>query len=1828
MVSPKVLLSTIETALLGASPPTPQQRIELMHAIRSSLPSLRNLLSYPTPKPSDRSQVQSKEVRLPDSPPISLDDQDVQIALKLSDDLNLNEVDCVGLLISANQEWGLAGREWLEILRLAAGLWYTERRDLITALYTLLRAVVLDQGLEADLVADIQNQLEDLFSSGLRQRLIMLIKELNREEPAGLGGPHAERYVLDSRGALVERRAVVSRERLSLSHCLVLSALTLRMMLNAYIVVLSVGSKDTKDVFALLKDCAAEVNDSGDILKLQVVAAGNDQNVEGFVNVVRFSWTVHLMLTQEAQTVRETVSGASSSDLANIHSYLEVASSENIFQFLLDKVLRTAAYQNDDEDMIYMYNAYLHKLMTCFLAHPLARDKDLETKLALMRFSQPSCDKFKQAYGLGGTLSIAFPYFLGKIITKKRVKEMKEKAMCTLSLYHTNGSHDSDMNLQQMTQVKSQPFVSLLELVSEIYQASSEEGASKVFELLQGKTFRSVGWNTLFECLSIYEQKFKQALQSTGTVLPEFQEGDAKALVAYLNVLQKVMENGKPTERNKWFPDIQPLFKLLSFENVPPYLKGALRNAIATVVQVSPVLKDTIWSYLEQYDLPVVVAPPIGTNSQQIATPKTGRKRSFQNCGKRRLEREETKNGRSFNSSETEVLIQIILLCSIGTQEWETGAFGKYHDTSEDFGRKREDPLYRERKEEKVETIDELGERNKTGERLKGVYDMRFELNEVEARSETYPSTISFLNLLNALIAEERDVSDRGRRILTIYDIKDEDIDGAFDHSQPSNTAHAVPLEMQLPILELLKDFMSGKTVFRNIMGILLPGVNALIQDRTSQIYGHLLEKAIRLSLEIIILVLEKDLLVADFWRPLYQLLLKSNAANSLIEDYAACLELRSEECQVIENTKDDIGILILQLLIDNVNRPAPNVAHLLLKFGLDTPVERTVLQPKYHYSCLKVILDILEKLSKPDVNALLHEFSFQLLYELCLDPLTCGPTMDLLSVRKYQFFLMHLDTIGVAPLPKRNNNQVLRISSLHQKIKLMNGGRGGAERAWLLKLLALELHAGSMDAPVHREACLNILSELFVNNVSEIPTESDTSYTFQAGHTVNRPVSKSKVEEILANPATSQNGGVYYNSERGDRLIDLASFRDKLWQMCNFRNPQLSSISSEGELVELRELIQQLLRWGWKYNKNLEEQAAQLHMLTGWSQMVEVSISRRMPILENHSQILFELLDASLSASASPDCSLRMAIILTQVALTCMAKLRDERFFCPGGVNSDNVTCLDIISTKQLSNGACNSILFKLIMAILRHDSSEMLRRRYFQYCRSILDPDVPATVLQYLLHEEQDDEDDQDLLKIDKEQAELAHTNFSILRKEAQAILDVVVCVSDQTMGLDWDWEPKSGLNQATILFQRQTRLPPLYNCPIVVHVGSLWPNCFRLRDFWSPSKLCRLACSVTKDAIKGSEGDGWHSLDSAQQLYTLEAELALLLRISHCYGKLGAQVLFSMGALEHLASCRMLGLQIKGSFRRADVKVGRNATAEIDRQQMINPPILRLVSCLTSLVETSDFLEVRNKIVREVIDFVKGHQSLFDQILRVDVSGADESTLEQINLVVAILSKVWPYEENDDYGFVQGLFIMMRALFPLDREMFNLTQSLDKQKKSELTLFQLCFSLSCYLYFLVTKRSLRFQVRDDPDDYKASGGHPPTLTLLVSLLGGVAVALENAAEEKSLLLNKIQDINELSRQEVDEIIAMCMRQDCVSPSDNIRKSHMVPESSAANKYAIRGVNTDSVEDIPSLCGKLFSTLERLELLGEDKTGHKLKVFHRLVSTLKEMAIRELTP
>lgn len=75
------------------------------------------------------------------------------------------------------------------------------------------------------------------------------------------------------------------------------------------------------------------------------MAAGNDPTVEGFVGTIRLAWAVHLMLIQDALTGRDAISSASSSDLGYLQSCLEVVFSKNVFQFILDEILKSAAYE-------------------------------------------------------------------------------------------------------------------------------------------------------------------------------------------------------------------------------------------------------------------------------------------------------------------------------------------------------------------------------------------------------------------------------------------------------------------------------------------------------------------------------------------------------------------------------------------------------------------------------------------------------------------------------------------------------------------------------------------------------------------------------------------------------------------------------------------------------------------------------------------------------------------------------------------------------------------------------------------------------------------------------------------------------------------------------------------------------------------------------------------------------------------------------------------------------------------------------------------------------------------------------------------------------------------------------------------------------------------------------------------------------------------------------------------------------------------------------------------------------------------------------------------
>ncbi|KAF6174410.1 hypothetical protein GIB67_024432 [Kingdonia uniflora] len=145
-------------------------------------------------------------------------------------------------------------------------------------------------------------------------------------------------------------------------------------------------------------------------------------------------------------------------------------------------------------------------------------------------------------------------------------------------------------------------------------------------------------------------------------------------------------------------------------------------------------------------------------------------------------------------------------------------------------------------------------------------------------------------------------------------------------------------------------------------------------------------------------------------------------------------------------------------------------------------------------------------------------------------------------------------------------------------------------KRAWLLKLLALELQTGDMTSPTHREMCQIMLSQIFVCDMGESELDLRTSNPLflrnDADYAKVKSITKTKVENILGNPSTSEKGGVYYYPERGDCLIDLASFRDRLWQNLRIggssytlpstpgknNSPRLATVASGAALVKLLE--------------------------------------------------------------------------------------------------------------------------------------------------------------------------------------------------------------------------------------------------------------------------------------------------------------------------------------------------------------------------------------------------------------------------------------------------------------------------------------------------------------------------------------------------------------------------------------------------------------------------------------------------------------------------------
>jgi hypothetical protein len=107
---------------------------------------------------------------------------------------------------------------------------------------------------------------------------------------------------------------------------------------------------------------------------------------------------------------------------------------------------------------------------------------------------------------------------------------------------------------------------------------------------------------------------------------------------------------------------------------------------------------------------------------------------------------------------------------------------------------------------------------------------MTFELNEVEARQEEYPSTLSYLKLLNVLIAQESHSSDKGSRYIGIFRFVRDQV--FAPHTQ---RAYADPVEKWELVAAALRHFQMMLSLYqlteddiRSSADHLLPPENSL----------------------------------------------------------------------------------------------------------------------------------------------------------------------------------------------------------------------------------------------------------------------------------------------------------------------------------------------------------------------------------------------------------------------------------------------------------------------------------------------------------------------------------------------------------------------------------------------------------------------------------------------------------------------------------------------------------------------------------------------------------------------------------------------------------------------------------------------------------------------------------------------------------------------------------------------------------------------------------------------------------------------------------------
>ncbi|GIY52226.1 nuclear pore complex protein Nup205 [Caerostris darwini] len=891
-----------------------------------------------------------------------------------------------------------------------------------------------------------------------------------------------------------------------------------------------------------------------------------------------------------------------------------------------------------------------------------------------------------------------------------------------------------------------------------------------------------------------------------------------------------------------------------------------------------------------------------------------------------------------------------------------------------------------------------------------------------------------------------------------------------------------------------------------------------------------------------------------------------SNESEVLLKGFVEILEIdvagedNDEESAL--QTRNKAREQLLRLVLKCLRQPGPNLAHYLLGFNLRKPIAQTEIQEPgvmgSKRTCLHAILSFLDIGCYSGTPSNVYnsprsaELSYQLLYLLCTNNDTSGPTLRYLR-STHDFLFRHLQCL---PFKFNVNNDV----------KILR------QQSWLLRTLAVELRITS--AHHQRSHVQRLLGSLLDDKP---PIESGTvdsslepsfgisnisSYSFMKP---TSGTSRRKLMQILDRICFQHSvplipGWEYFENTEIERvlkecevqepdcprLIDVEELHSRLSE----ETLGLQGASFLGQRPVMMQEISKVLEYAVSCNEARESVFAKRLLFDAWRQVTEVLlIACPLEILgsEKKDQMVLEVSQDLLTKIMQPDVLPELMPSASGVILTLMSTLRHSMVAnlmkpvvqplssAPNNIFDSHAETSMIPLTHHSSLLA---VLKAVIDCLLKTGTGfQRVRANFYSAFLNLL----------CIVQKPHDIQSSQgvasSILDQESEAKKLRTEYMEIILSFGETIMEIIC--RDACTGHD---------------------ITKMLSLAVLDVIVSLDTQQHWLAFLVSKGYLRHILDSLSKDDEELQSLFNKNS-NAYRIFYVFESKMALLTRISSSTS--GALALLRNGAIIKLAECRALDLRpdLPNEFKQESSNWACPDLLKCYRQMFM--AIMKLILSIAMTLGSG-----HRVATLQLLEFVVYKGELFSHVIRDPSNLYSLEALEELSVISAVLSRASFDDPNtlsgDTYlsgqrGHLlllrQHMMMLIPRLMAIENVESNQTNNnpeiLARMKMYRLQIASHVLGSCCSVIsksgidmqnstilfgpYIAEASSDSFNITraSFPKRLPLSIGRSPDLGLLISLLYRSASELQLSIDEQKLLNSRLKSLSTLTSDELAEYL-----------------------------------------------------------------------------------------